>query len=86
MFTHTLKNPLERYYLALALVILLTMVSQRLLQSRIGRAWLAGSEDEIAATSSGVPLARYKTWAFVVGMAMVILGGAGSVPARSWGR
>jgi len=44
LFTHTLKNPLERYYLALALVILLTMVSQRLLQSRIGRAWLAGSE------------------------------------------
>jgi len=43
-------------------------------------------KDEIAAASSGVPLARYKTWAFVVGMAMVILGGAGSVPARSWGR
>jgi branched-chain amino acid transport system permease protein len=35
--------------------------------SRLGRAWIAIREDEIAAAAMGVPLMRTKTWAYAMG-------------------
>jgi branched-chain amino acid transport system permease protein len=55
------------YYVGIAMVALLIFVSQRLRDSRIGRAWMAIREDEIAATAMGVDRTRTKLLAFAIG-------------------
>ncbi len=57
------------YYLGLALVVLLIFVSVRLKDSRIGRAWMAIREDEIAAEAMGIDRTRLKLLAFAIGAA-----------------
>src|SRR6516165_2520782 len=57
------------YYVGVALVALLIVTSQRLKDSRIGRAWMAIREDEIAAMAMGVDRVRYKLLAFAMGAA-----------------
>jgi len=51
----------------LALVILTVFCSVRLRDSRLGRAWIAIREDEVAAAAMGIPLMRTKTWAYATG-------------------
>ena len=55
------------YWVGLALVAGLIVVSVRLRDSRTGRAWMAIREDELAASASGVDLVRLKLLAFAVG-------------------
>jgi branched-chain amino acid transport system permease protein len=57
------------YYVGVALVALLIVTSLRLKDSRIGRAWMAIREDEIAASAMGVNLVRFKLLAFASGAA-----------------
>ncbi len=57
------------YYVGLALVALLIFVSIRLRDSRIGRAWMAIREDEMAAGAMGVSPVHYKLLAFAIGAA-----------------
>src|SRR5271167_355341 len=57
------------YYVAVALVALLILISVRLKDSRVGRAWMAIREDEIAAAAMGVDLVRMKLLAFATGAA-----------------
>jgi branched-chain amino acid transport system permease protein len=57
------------YYLGLALIVFLIFVSVRLKSSRIGRAWMAIREDEIAAEAMGIDRIRLKLLAFGVGAA-----------------
>jgi branched-chain amino acid transport system permease protein len=57
------------YYVGVALVALLIVTSQRLKDSRIGRAWMAIREDEVAAAAMGVDRVRYKLLAFAIGAA-----------------
>ena len=57
------------YYVALALVALLVFVSVRLRDLRVGRAWMAIRDDEIAAGAMGVNRTRYKLLAFAIGAA-----------------
>src|SRR5277367_448092 len=57
------------YYVGLALVAFLIVTSLRLKDSRIGRAWMAIREDEIAASAMGVDLVRLKLLAFATGAA-----------------
>jgi branched-chain amino acid transport system permease protein len=57
------------YYVGVALVALLILTSQRLKESRIGRAWMAIREDEIAAAAMGIDRVRYKLLAFAMGAA-----------------
>jgi branched-chain amino acid transport system permease protein len=64
------------YWLVLTLVFLVLFVVIRLRDSRIGRAWVAIREDEVAAASMGVPLVRTKLLAYMVGGA--VAGVAGS--------
>jgi ABC-type branched-subunit amino acid transport system permease subunit len=99
------------YYLILALIVLVIFINIRLRDSRLGRAWIAIREDEIAAASSGVNLVNTKLFAFAAGaffsgvagayhaaklggvspddfsfgdsvvyLAMVVIGGLGSIP------
>jgi branched-chain amino acid transport system permease protein len=57
------------YYVGLLLVALLMVTSQRLKISRIGRAWMAIREDEIAAAAMGINRVRMKLLAFATGAA-----------------
>jgi len=60
-------TPAPYYYLILALIALTIFANLRLRDSRLGRAWIAIREDEIAAASSGVNLVRTKLFAFGAG-------------------
>lgn len=55
------------YYLFLALVALTLVISHRLELSRIGRAWMAIREDEIAAKAMGINTRNMKLLAFGMG-------------------
>jgi len=67
------------YYILFLLVIVL-IISWRLKNSRIGRAFLAIKNDPLAANSLGVNVLHYKMLAFVI--SAFIAGGAGSVYAH----
>ena len=104
-------TPVPYYYLILALIVLTIFANIRLRDSRLGRAWIAMREDEIAASSSGINLVNTKLFAFgagaffsgvagvyhaaklgtvspdnfsfgdsVIYLAMVVIGGIGSIP------
>jgi ABC-type branched-subunit amino acid transport system permease subunit len=104
-------TPTPYYYLILALIAFTIFVNVRLRDSRLGRAWIAIREDEIAAASSGINLVTIKLFAFgtgaffsgiagayhaaklgqvspdnfsfgdsVIYLAMVVIGGIGSIP------
>jgi branched-chain amino acid transport system permease protein len=64
------------FWFALALVILVLFVNFRLRDSRLGRAWIALREDEVAAASMGVPLVRTKLMAYGTGAAFGGMAGA----------
>ena len=61
------QKAIYSYYIALALVALTIFVVQRLKRSRIGRAWMALREDEIASLAMGVDMARTKLSAYALG-------------------
>jgi branched-chain amino acid transport system permease protein len=108
--------PLYFYFLILITVAVIIVVTRRLENSRVGRAWKAIREDEVAAAAMGVPVVRMKLLGFAVGasfasavgvlfaakqvfinpesftfmesigvLAMVILGGMGSIPGAILG-
>ncbi|HEV8720305.1 MAG TPA: branched-chain amino acid ABC transporter permease [Candidatus Binatia bacterium] len=108
--------PLYFYFLILSMVFVIVLVTRRLEYSRVGRAWKAIREDEVAAQAMGVPVVRMKLLGFAVGasfasavgvlfaakqvfinpesftfmesigvLAMVILGGMGSIPGAILG-
>ncbi len=54
------------YLLALLVILLVIFIVVRLDDSRIGRAWIAIREDELAAASMGIPVVQYKLAAFAV--------------------
>ena len=56
-------------YLGIALVIIAIVVARNLERSRMGRAWMAIREDEIAAEMMGVNTVRTKLLAFALGAA-----------------
>jgi branched-chain amino acid transport system permease protein len=55
------------YRVGLLMVAVTVFCSIRLRDSRLGRAWVALREDEIAAAAMGVPLMQVKTWAYASG-------------------
>jgi branched-chain amino acid transport system permease protein len=55
------------YFLALALLVMSVFFISRLRRSRIGRAWVAMREDELAANSMGIDIVRAKLTAFMLG-------------------
>ncbi len=57
------------YFVALAMVFVALFVNYRLRDSRLGRAWIALREDEVAAASMGVPLVKAKLLAYGTGAA-----------------
>jgi branched-chain amino acid transport system permease protein len=64
------------YWTALALVALVLFVNFRLRDSRLGRAWVALREDEVAAVAMGVPSVKTKLLAYGTGAAFGGMSGA----------
>jgi branched-chain amino acid transport system permease protein len=67
------------YYLSWGIALVMFVVAWALLRGRVGRAFRAVRDSELAAASSGVNLARYKTLAF--GVSAFYAGIAGSLLA-----
>jgi branched-chain amino acid transport system permease protein len=61
------------YYLGLVMLAIVLLVNFAVRDSRLGRAWIALREDEVAAASMGVPTVRTKLLAYALGAA---IGGA----------
>ncbi len=111
IFGYKLGKGIHYYFLVLLILLIIVAVAKRLERSRIGRAWEAIREDEVAAGAMGIPVVRMKLLAFAMGasfagimgavfaskqtfidpnsfsfmesigvLAMVILGGMGSIP------
>jgi branched-chain amino acid transport system permease protein len=59
-----LSKPLGLYYLSLIAAVCVTLFAQNVVASRIGRAFVAVRDSEIAAQSLGVDLLKYKALAF----------------------
>ncbi len=64
------------YYLFLILIIGVVIICARLQHSRIGRAWVAIREDEIAATAMGINTRNLKLLAFAIGASFGGISGA----------
>jgi len=61
------SGPIKYYYLLLVVLVLVIFVNLRLQNSRIGRAWEAVREDEVAARAMGIDTTRIKLLAFAMG-------------------
>jgi branched-chain amino acid transport system permease protein len=58
------------FWTALGLALVVLFINFRLRDSRVGRAWIAVREDEVAAASMGIPTTRVKLYAYAIGAAM----------------
>ena len=63
------------YFLALGLLLGTLLLLKNLERSRLGRAWVAVREDELAATCMGINAARVKLSAFALGAALAGMAG-----------
>jgi len=61
------SGPMKYYYLLLAVLLAVIVVNLRLQNSRIGRAWEAIREDEVAARAMGINTRDIKLLAFAMG-------------------
>ena len=83
IFGFTIPSVTLYYYLFLVLVVVSVIICHRLETSRIGRAWMAIREDEIAAKAMGINTRNMKLLAFAMG---AVFGGvAGSMFASFQG-
>jgi branched-chain amino acid transport system permease protein len=60
-------NPVPWYYLILAVLVLSLFLINNLRNSRLGRAWMAIREDEVAASATGINTVTTKLLAFALG-------------------
>jgi branched-chain amino acid transport system permease protein len=64
------------YFTILVLVLITIFVNVRLLDSRLGRAWVAVREDETAAAAMGINPVTTKLWAYALGAVFGGIAGA----------
>jgi branched-chain amino acid transport system permease protein len=72
----SIPSVILNYYLFLILVIGVVIICARLQNSRIGRAWVAIREDEIAAKAMGLNTRNLKLLAFAIGASFGGISGA----------
>jgi len=61
------SGPIKYYYLLLVVLLVVIVVNLRLENSRVGRAWMAIREDELAAQAMGINTRNVKLLAFAMG-------------------
>jgi ABC-type branched-subunit amino acid transport system permease subunit len=69
------QDNLPYWYLLLVMLVIVIVLFYRLEGSRLGRAWAAIREDEVAAQASGVNTMRVKLLAFAIGASTSALAG-----------
>ena len=75
LFGYEFTSTLQYYFLFLVLLGAVVLVVHHINQSRLGRAWRAMREDELAAEVMGMPTRRLKLMAFAIGAAIAALTG-----------
>ena len=75
LFGLSLNTDRGFFYMIILAIFLVIFVTQRLQNSRVGRAWIAMREDETVAQAMGISTLRYKLLAFAIGVAFAGLGG-----------
>jgi branched-chain amino acid transport system permease protein len=75
-FNLSLIHPTIKFYFVFAFVFLAAWFSKHIVDSRIGRAWLASSEDELASLSVGIDVSRVRLLVLILSSAMAGLAGA----------
>src|SRR5439155_1441613 len=75
-FTIVFRTDQDYYYLAAAVLIVLTIFARNVVTSHTGRAFVAIRDSEIAARAMGVDLVRYKTTAFALSALYAGIAGA----------
>ncbi len=76
LFGLELRGNAAYYWLVLALDVLTLFVLSRIVTSRVGRAFVAIREDELAAQASGIPTFKMKVLSFVVATFFAGIAGA----------
>ncbi len=76
LFGMVIRKPIYHYYIVLIFLIITMFATQRLQDSRLGRAWRYVREDEVAAEAMGVDTTHVKLLAFVLGSGWAGLAGA----------
>jgi branched-chain amino acid transport system permease protein len=66
VFGYVFDTPVRRYLLVLTIVALLALLAKNLVRSRVGRAWMAVRDMDVAAEVIGIPIMRTKLTAFAV--------------------
>lgn len=66
LFGFELTEPREIYWFAWAVVAVVYLISLSLLSSRVGRALMAIREDEVAASTMGINVSRFKIQVFAI--------------------
>ena len=66
IFGQALDTPREKYLLVLCIVALMALLAKNLVRSRIGRAWMAVRDMDVAAEVIGIRILRTKLIAFAV--------------------
>ena len=77
---NTGADPLGGINIILVSLVVVVFVVWRLTKGRLGNAWAAIRQDELAALSQGIPVARFKMIAFV--LSALLAGYAGAVEAH----
>ena len=66
LFSYVLESDRQLYFLIIPVAFLLTMAARNLMKTRVGRAFIAIRDSDIAAETMGVNLVFYKTLAFAI--------------------
>jgi len=74
--SYTLTETWQYFYLIGIIFLIILLIITRLENSKIGRAWFAIREDEIAAKCCGINIVRYKILAFAISASIGAIGGA----------
>lgn len=67
LFGILMNTPYHLYFVVLGIIALIILANARFANSRLGRAWIAIREDELAAQSMGINLLNTKLTAFALG-------------------
>lgn len=73
---YVFRGEIPFYYLILLMVVITVIIMNRLEDSRVGRAWLAIREDEVAAECSGINIMKYKVIAFAISASFGAIAGS----------
>ena len=76
VFGYTIKTQPAYYYMILILLVLTTLLVNKIIHSRMGDAILAIRDDDLAAGAMGINVFKYKTLAIVIASMLAGVAGA----------